>query len=61
MRAALVRGITRREIAAGVDLELLLDMLTAPYYFRALFGHRPITAGMNARVVEYALRAAAPI
>jgi AcrR family transcriptional regulator len=61
MRAALARGVTRREIAAGIDLELLLDMLTAPYYFRALFGHLPITPGMNARVVDYALRAAAPL
>jgi AcrR family transcriptional regulator len=60
MRAALRRGQARREIAAGLDHELLLDMLTAPYYFRALFWHAPITARMNGKIVDYVLRAAQP-
>jgi AcrR family transcriptional regulator len=60
MRAALARGVQRAEIAAGLDHELLLDMLTAPYYFRTLFGHARITAHMNDTVVDYALQAAAP-
>jgi AcrR family transcriptional regulator len=60
MRAALARGVQRAEIAAGLDHELLLDMLTAPYYFRTLFGHAHISARMDERVVDYALRAAAP-
>lgn len=59
MRAALVRGEARGEISRGLDIELLLDMLTAPFYFRSLFGHAPITASMSGRVVDYALRAAA--
>lgn len=59
MRAALVRGEARGEISRGLDVELLLDMLTAPFYFRTLFGHAPITAGMSRQVVDYALRAAA--
>jgi AcrR family transcriptional regulator len=60
MLAALARGVQRSEIAAGQDHELLLDMLTGPYYFRTLFGHAPITASMNERLLDYALRAAAP-
>jgi len=60
MRAALARGVQRAEIAAGLDHELLLDMLTAPYYFRTLFGHGRISARMDDRIVDYALRAAAP-
>jgi AcrR family transcriptional regulator len=59
MRAAMARGAARGEIAPGLDLEMLLDMLTAPYYFRVLFGHAPITAGMNDRVVALVLQAAA--
>jgi AcrR family transcriptional regulator len=59
MRAALQRGQARGEIAAAADIELLMDLLTAPYYFRALFGHAEITARMNRRIVDYVLRAAA--
>jgi AcrR family transcriptional regulator len=60
MRAALARAMARGEVAADVDTELVLDMLTGPYYFRALFGHAPITAAMNEEIVGYVLRAAAP-
>ncbi|HEX3913787.1 MAG TPA: TetR/AcrR family transcriptional regulator [Steroidobacteraceae bacterium] len=60
MRAALARGAVRGEIARGLDVELLLDMLTAPFYFRTLFGHAQVTAGMSGHAVDYALRAAAP-
>jgi AcrR family transcriptional regulator len=60
MRAALARGVQRAEIAADLDHELLLDMLTAPYYFRTLFGHGRISARMDEQVVDYALRAVAP-
>jgi AcrR family transcriptional regulator len=58
MRAALKRGQVRGEIAGDLDGELLLDMLTAPYYFRVLFRHGRITSRMNAKIVDYALRAA---
>ena len=59
MRAALARGVARGQIARRLDLELLIDMLTAPYYFRALFGHAPVTTGMNDKIVDFVLRAAA--
>jgi AcrR family transcriptional regulator len=58
MRAALKRGQARGEIAHGLDDELLLDVLTAPYYFRALFAHARITPRMNDTIVDYTLRAA---
>jgi hypothetical protein len=41
-------------------MELLLDMLTGPFYYRALFGHAPITRQMTAEVVKYVLQVAAP-
>ncbi len=55
LRSALARAAVRKEIAPSLDIELVLDMLTAPYYFRALFGHAPITASMNERIVDYVL------
>ena len=60
MRLALARGKERGEIASDLNIDLILDMLTAPYYFRALFGHAPIDRTMNRRIVDYVLRAAAP-
>jgi hypothetical protein len=60
MRAAFARAVARGEMAAGLDTELVLDMLTGPYYLRSLFGHAPITAAMNKKIVDYVLRAAAP-
>jgi len=60
MHAALKRAQARGEIAGDLDGELLLDMLTAPYYFRALFGRGRITPRLNAKIVDYMLRAASP-
>jgi AcrR family transcriptional regulator len=58
MLAALKRGHARGETADGLDYELLLDVLTAPYYFHALFSRARITSEMSGKIVEYALRAA---
>ncbi len=59
MREALQRARRRREIRDDLDEELLLDMLTAPFYYRALFGHAPITARLTRDVVDYVMRIAA--
>jgi len=56
MREAFQRAEARREIRSDLDIELLLDMLTGPFYYRALFGHAPITARMTRDVVEYVMR-----
>lgn len=58
MHDALQRARARREIRDDLDTELLLDMLTGPFYYRALFGHAPITPRMTRDVVEYVLRTA---
>jgi AcrR family transcriptional regulator len=34
IRAAFDRGVARGESGRGFDIELLIDMLTAPFYFR---------------------------
>jgi len=59
MRRALVRARERGEAAAGLDIDLVIDMLTAPFYYRALFGHAPITRRMTEAVVDYVLTVAA--
>lgn len=59
MRDALQRARARQEIRDDLDTELVLDMLTGPFYYRALFGHAPITARMTREVVRYVLRIAA--
>jgi len=43
MRQAFARAKARGEVREGLDIELVLDMLTGPFYYRALFGHAPIS------------------
>ena len=59
IRAAFARALERGEIRDGLDIELVLDMLTAPFYYRALFKHAPITKQTTTEVVNYVLRVAA--
>jgi AcrR family transcriptional regulator len=56
MRDAFARARTREEVREDMDVELVLDMLTGPFYYRVLFGHAPITRRMTRDVVDYVLR-----
>jgi AcrR family transcriptional regulator len=62
MREAFARASLRGEVRDDLDIELVLDMLTGPFYYRTLFGHAPISRRMTRDVVNYVLRvvAAAP-
>ncbi|MGO9593873.1 MAG: TetR/AcrR family transcriptional regulator [Steroidobacteraceae bacterium] len=60
MRAALERAQVRGEVRHDCDVELVLDMLTGPFYFRTLFGHVPITRQTTHQVVKYILRVVQP-
>jgi AcrR family transcriptional regulator len=60
IRAAFDRGMARGESGRGFDIELLIDMLTAPFYFRALFGHLPSTQTTVNTVVGYVLSIVRP-
>lgn len=53
--AALRRGVERGDIRPDADIDLLLDMLGAPAYYRVLFGHLPLTAHLAEDVVEVVL------
>jgi AcrR family transcriptional regulator len=56
MRDAFARARARGEIRTNLDIELVLDMLTAPFYYRTLFGHAPISRRTTRDVVDYVLR-----
>lgn len=58
MREAFARARARGETRGNLDIDLLLDMLTGPFYYRALFGHVPISDRTTRDVVEYVLRIA---
>ena len=59
MQQAFERASARGEIRADLDIEMVLDMLTGPFYFRILFRHAPITRRSTRTAVEYVLRVAA--
>src|SRR5689334_16991243 len=56
MREAFARARARNEVRADLDIELVIDMLTGPFYYRRLFGHAPITRRLTQDVVSYVLR-----
>jgi AcrR family transcriptional regulator len=58
MREAFARAQTRGETRGDLNIELLLDMLTAPFYFRTLFGHASLNRRMTRDVVDYVVRIA---
>ena len=59
MREAFERARARGEIRADLDIEMVLDMLTGPFYYRILFRHAPINRRSTRTAVEYVLRVAA--
>lgn len=56
IRKALTRGIARGEIRADIDVEVFIDLLTAPAYFRVLFRHARVSRSFIETVVDYVLR-----
>jgi AcrR family transcriptional regulator len=46
------QGQERGEVAANADLELLVDLLTAPFFYRRLIAHRPIPPSMPNAIVD---------
>lgn len=60
MRAALLRAQARGETAAGLNIELLLDLLAGPFYFRTLFGHARLDRRLTHDVVDSILALVTP-
>jgi AcrR family transcriptional regulator len=61
MREAIERARMRGEVRDDLDVELLLDMLTGPFYFRTLFGHASMSRENTEQIVDCMLRVINPI
>ena len=46
------RGVAEGEFRAGLDVEVTLDLLFAPVYYRLLLGHEPMTEAFATASVE---------
>ncbi|SKC41283.1 transcriptional repressor C-terminal [Plantibacter cousiniae] len=60
-RAVLEHAVERGDIQDGLDMELTLDLLAAPLYYRAFFGHQPIDDGLAERTVLSVLNGVASV
>ncbi len=54
---ALKSAIHRGELDPDIDLDFVLDAVAAPIYYRALFGHLPMTEPLADQAVDAILRA----
>jgi AcrR family transcriptional regulator len=60
LRAVLERGVERSDLRADLDLELALDVLAGPLFYRLLITGGPIDRRLADGVVELILRGFAP-
>jgi AcrR family transcriptional regulator len=60
LRAVVERGMERGDLRADLDVELALDVLGGPLFYRLLVTGGPIDEGLANRVVELILRGFAP-
>lgn len=56
MREALDRARARGETRGTMNVELLLDLLAGPFYFRTLFGHGRVDRRLTHDVVAHVLK-----
>jgi len=54
-RALLSRAIAEGAVWADADLEVALDLIYAPLYFRLLIGHGPLDSGFTDALLDLAL------
>jgi len=55
-RALLERAIRDGEVRRGLDVEVALDLLYGPLFFRLLIGHAPLDVRFMDQVLAHALR-----
>ena len=60
LRVALERGVARGELRDDVDLELVVEMLNAPLFYRYLLTGRPVDETLVAEATAIVLRGLAP-
>ena len=59
-RAVLEKHQQEGRLPAGVDLELLMDLLYGPLYYRLLAGHGPLSAAYADAITDLALTGLVP-
>jgi AcrR family transcriptional regulator len=55
MRTAFERAMARGEVAAGLDVEVALDLVYGPLYHRLLHAHAPFTDRFAEDIIDLAL------
>jgi AcrR family transcriptional regulator len=55
-RALLMRAITEGEVRRNIDLDAALDLIYAPFYFRLLIGHAPLSSRDTDIILDLALK-----
>jgi len=60
LRTALARGVERGELCDDVDLDLVVEMLNAPLFYRYLLSGRRVDEALVTAVTASVLRAFAP-
>lgn len=58
--ALLQQAIAAGEIRADIELEVVLDLLYGPLFFRLLMGHAPLDLDFSDQLLEHALRGLEP-
>jgi AcrR family transcriptional regulator len=53
-RSILAVGVASGEISKPRDIEIMLDMLYGPVFYRLLVGHQPLDEQLGRRLVEHA-------
>jgi AcrR family transcriptional regulator len=61
LRAVFESGIKRGELRADIDIELALDVLAGPLFYRLIVTGGPIDEGLASGIVELLLRGFAPV
>ena len=55
-RALIARAIEAREVRKTIDVDVALDMIYGPIFYRLLMGHAPLDATFTDDVVDHALK-----
>lgn len=61
LRSILQRAVERGEVAAELDLELLIDVVYGVLWYRLLLDHAPITEAAGQQLAALVVRAAKPV
>jgi AcrR family transcriptional regulator len=51
-RAILIEAQAKGEVALKVDVEVVLDMLDAPVFYRLLVGHQPLSPSFGQAIID---------